>query len=451
MEIKILCECGVKFKFDVEPRDGRSPGPVHCPSCGKDQTAATDEKIREQLGPAPAEEKKRISISVAGPSSAPSPQAIPAGPHVAIPAVRIPTAGGGGAQVSPKMAVMAVPATTKALSVKPPGEHTEEPAPAASAPPANSEPKAAGSPKMAYMPVPEATKALSVKPPGEAVEEHAAPAQIASTSSAPGSPKMAKMEVPTGGTALSVAGHSKKEEAPAAPQAAPVAAHAPAHPAAGRVAAPAPRPKSGSGAGLGIVGAVVGVIVGAIAWYFIAVNSVAMTLLAVIPGVAAGFLGRLFARRASQTVANAAVVLTLLVTVGMQFIIASAVTESIIADEVSYRYDERMKLAKMAADAKTDDQVKEVMITENPLRFLNPEGITEADVAKYRTAELGALQKFAKGEPSRAKFEQTEREKLVREEGEEYQFRIRWIGLAIWCFAGISAAYKICGGESKGK
>jgi len=34
MEIKIQCDCGQKFKFDVEPVNGRMPWEVNCPVCG---------------------------------------------------------------------------------------------------------------------------------------------------------------------------------------------------------------------------------------------------------------------------------------------------------------------------------------------------------------------------------------------------------------------------------
>lgn len=34
MEIKVQCDCGQKFKFDVEPVDGRMPWEVNCPVCG---------------------------------------------------------------------------------------------------------------------------------------------------------------------------------------------------------------------------------------------------------------------------------------------------------------------------------------------------------------------------------------------------------------------------------
>jgi len=55
MEIKILCACGTKFKFDVEPVNGRMPAPIACPACGADATAQANTVIQSTLSPAPAE------------------------------------------------------------------------------------------------------------------------------------------------------------------------------------------------------------------------------------------------------------------------------------------------------------------------------------------------------------------------------------------------------------
>ena len=57
MEIKIECQCGTKFKFDVEPVNGRMPVGIGCPSCQLDATGAANAVIAQQLGmaaPAPA-------------------------------------------------------------------------------------------------------------------------------------------------------------------------------------------------------------------------------------------------------------------------------------------------------------------------------------------------------------------------------------------------------------
>jgi hypothetical protein len=47
--IKVQCDCGQRYAFDVEPIHGRMPYPVACPSCGTDGTFAANEIISQNL------------------------------------------------------------------------------------------------------------------------------------------------------------------------------------------------------------------------------------------------------------------------------------------------------------------------------------------------------------------------------------------------------------------
>src|SRR5687767_4685050 len=49
MEVKILCPCGAKYKFEVEPVNGKLPGPVLCPVCAADGTALGNEIVAQTL------------------------------------------------------------------------------------------------------------------------------------------------------------------------------------------------------------------------------------------------------------------------------------------------------------------------------------------------------------------------------------------------------------------
>jgi hypothetical protein len=51
MEVKIQCECGSRFAFDVEPVNGRMPVRVNCPVCDADVTDLANETIRQKLTP----------------------------------------------------------------------------------------------------------------------------------------------------------------------------------------------------------------------------------------------------------------------------------------------------------------------------------------------------------------------------------------------------------------
>jgi hypothetical protein len=75
-EIKVECDCGQKYKFDVEPVNGRMPFKVNCPSCGNDGTSKAD-IVLQSIGLVPsasvaARPGLRISSSTSAPAG-PSP------------------------------------------------------------------------------------------------------------------------------------------------------------------------------------------------------------------------------------------------------------------------------------------------------------------------------------------------------------------------------------------
>lgn len=49
--VKILCGCGQKYAFDVEPYNGRMPASVQCPICKTDGTAAANEILARTMPP----------------------------------------------------------------------------------------------------------------------------------------------------------------------------------------------------------------------------------------------------------------------------------------------------------------------------------------------------------------------------------------------------------------
>ncbi len=73
MEVKVQCECGTRFAFDVEPVNGRMPVRVKCPDCGADRTDFANEVIRQQLS------------TTAGPTVVPVPVPIPVAVPVPVP------------------------------------------------------------------------------------------------------------------------------------------------------------------------------------------------------------------------------------------------------------------------------------------------------------------------------------------------------------------------------
>jgi len=47
MELKVVCDCGQKYKFDVEPVHGRMPVKINCPVCGTDGTASANDLLAQ--------------------------------------------------------------------------------------------------------------------------------------------------------------------------------------------------------------------------------------------------------------------------------------------------------------------------------------------------------------------------------------------------------------------
>ncbi|HEY3862060.1 MAG TPA: hypothetical protein VGO59_09250 [Verrucomicrobiae bacterium] len=73
MEVKIVCVCGQKYGFDVEPVGGRMPVKVACPGCGADGTPLANSFLAQQFpGQAPA-----VPVAtLAGPAAAPAPRPV---------------------------------------------------------------------------------------------------------------------------------------------------------------------------------------------------------------------------------------------------------------------------------------------------------------------------------------------------------------------------------------
>jgi hypothetical protein len=83
IELKVQCDCGQKYKFDVEPVNGRMPFTVACPVCGVDGTKKANTLIQQlpqfqaaPPPPAPAPAKLRINRPAEETSSVSAPPTI---------------------------------------------------------------------------------------------------------------------------------------------------------------------------------------------------------------------------------------------------------------------------------------------------------------------------------------------------------------------------------------
>lgn len=90
-EVKVLCGCGQKYKFDVEPANGRMPFAVNCPVCGVDGTPSANAILAQSFPAtsAPPPPPAPVARVVAAPA--------PAAPPImaAVPAIPVPLAAAG--------------------------------------------------------------------------------------------------------------------------------------------------------------------------------------------------------------------------------------------------------------------------------------------------------------------------------------------------------------------
>jgi hypothetical protein len=78
--VKIECDCGQHYAFDVEPVNGQMASTVACPACGADGTATANAIIARKQPPPAAPPTSRIHVKL-GPAVPPA-QSAPAGVRV---------------------------------------------------------------------------------------------------------------------------------------------------------------------------------------------------------------------------------------------------------------------------------------------------------------------------------------------------------------------------------
>ncbi|MGD0207697.1 MAG: hypothetical protein ABSC89_08855 [Verrucomicrobiota bacterium] len=95
IELKVQCDCGQKYKFDVDPINGQMPFTVACPVCGADGTEKANALLQQMLPelaaqpaepPVPVVTQPRLRISSSLPATSPaSPPPLAPVPAVAPP------------------------------------------------------------------------------------------------------------------------------------------------------------------------------------------------------------------------------------------------------------------------------------------------------------------------------------------------------------------------------
>lgn len=417
-EVRVVCTCGARYKFDLELAEQAMPAPVVCPNCQVDLTPLANEEIRGYI----AKHAGDLAAPVPAPVAAPTPE-----PATVTPAAEpIPA--------TPTSPTPEPTPTPPASATAPPPP--DSPPPAAPAPPAPSAPIAtpvsdpfgsatgkSSGPNLKPLEVPKPNR----PPPGS---KPAAPAKPASPP--PTKPTAAPAAPPGKYTPAKSSGHHNQ--------------HAHAAPAANA---------GGSSLGRGVGGALAGALIGAAIWFALlqipasqgksGPEAFPTSWMALAVGVLAGFGARFLGRGAGPALGGVAcgagtVVICLMVWVTMMRHI-----DRLVLPQLKAQYLGELANAQTAIKA-TDAEIK-IIIERRTANFGMGGPVTtvsDAAVKDFRDKDLPKLRDFAAGKPSRSEWEAPQRARMRSgfplEDVWEETFGI--FGL-LFVLAGIFAAAKI--------
>jgi hypothetical protein len=412
-EIRVVCACGARYKFDLELAEKEMPGAVTCPGCQADLTPLANEEIRTYI--------TKHAADLAAPASAPTPA--PAPPvTAAAPAVEPAPA----SPATPTQSAAPVPAPAPALAE----------APAAATPASVSSP-ATPAP---VTPTPPAAPVPSVTP----VSDPFGPAPTGKSSG----PNLKPLEVPKPNRPPP---GSRPATPPAKPAGAPTAAATAAKsakPDAGKPAKPAARPAATSGEpslGKGIAGAVTGALIGAIVW-FVILKATPMTAawMATVTGGLAGLGARLLGRGASPELGRASCIAATLVICLMVWVTMGRHIDRQMAPQLASQFKATLDRAQAAVNAKTDAELRPFVAQTVQVADMETARVSDEAIRAFKATELPKMKEFLADRDNFAKFEARQRA-LYRD---MYPFEDVWqetfgiFGL-LFLLGGIIAAAKL--------
>jgi hypothetical protein len=361
LELKVQCDCGQKYKFDVEPVNNRMPFTVKCPICGLDGTEKANALLQER---AAAQSVSPASSSPYPPSPAPMDPAILAGAAAT-------------EQPKLRLSLSTSHASSSGDSVPATAPQTTSPAAAAIA----------------------ATGGKPLSRPG-------IPSTFSTGSSRP----------------------AKEPDAVNLP--------------------------------LGIVGAVVGGFLGMMGWYLlIKWTGYEIGYAAWGVGLLAGFGARILGREGNATLGVVAAICALLAILGGQYLYSTQPAKGEIMEEAMRKlgdvmdtmgdaaYDEAVKFAQDAINAKTDDEIKALFVKINSIQPTKNELVEfkEKDLPKMRALGNGKLTKDQFLKQLKDESIETVRKWTLKDRWELFKSTIDGFTF-LFLFLGVSSAYKIGAG-----
>ena len=385
-DIKVLCPCGARYKFEFELAEAVMPTPVACPACQADLTELANQEIKK------FPDRFAVELPLAA-AAAPAPVAPRTSPKATVNAASADVLAP--AAAAPVSAEIALPALT-------PGPNPE----AATSAPAITPPATPPAPeKPATPPVAPLFPPLDTSgPPPPKGMPNLKPLEVPRMER-PVRPAGTKPPAAAGATATSGSkpGQPKPDTSPAA-KADPKAAAKPAAKPVAKSSAPAQLNFP-----LGAAGAVVGAALGAGAWFAVLkTTTFGGGWMALLVGVLAGFGARLLGRGTSQALGGVACLAALLATGLMTWAALVHHINRLATPFLKGRYDSVLAEAKAVAEAKSDIDLKRIIARSVPNADPGMLMVTEADMKFFRETRLPFLRDVSAGKVSKEKFESQE-------------------------------------------
>lgn len=404
-EIRVICDCGARYKFDLELAEKEMPAPVICPGCQVDLTPKANEEIRLFA----------------------SRQALPA----------------------------ATPPKSEAAPAAPAPSPVSTPAPAAS--PAVETPAAATPPSAAVLPPPAAAPAPSPAPTATGAAATPIEDPFGPAPTTKGGPNLKPLEVPRPNRP---APGSKPAGGPAAasgakPASSPTAKPDPAKAAAAAKsgakpeAKPAAKPSSSRGVDikLGLAGAFGGAVLGAIIWFILLKTTPSSAAwMAIVVGVLAGVGARFLGRGPAPQLAKVACIIAALVISSMAWMAMLRHSDRDAEKSGEQTYQAAVASAEKAVKA-NDAELRLYIMQTSPSASLEGRAVSDAELGAFKAKELPKLKELASKSPaSRAAF-MAERIRMYRgaqDWADVWENAIGIFGL-LMLLAGMIAPVKIAG------
>jgi hypothetical protein len=410
-EIRVVCDCGARYKFDLELAEKEMPAPVICPGCQVDLAPKANEEIRLFVS-------RQALPAVTPPKSEPAPAAAaPPAPTAPAAAAVVPAAESPAAAPQPSAAVLPPPAAAPAAPV---------PAPA----------PAPGSSGVAATPI----------------EDPFGPAPATK-----GGPNLKPLEVPRPNRpapgskpagASTVAPGAKPTSSPSA-KPDPAKAAAAAKPGAKPDAKPAAKPAKSHGVdfNLGMAGAFGGAVLGAIIWFILLKTTpTSAAWMAMVVGVLAGVGARFLGRGPAPELAKVACIIAAVAIGAMAWMAMLRHSDRDAEKSGEQTYQAAVASAEKAAKA-NDAELRLFIMQTSPTASLEGRTVSDAELGAFKAKELPKLKERASKSPaSRAAF-MSERIRLYRgsqDWADVWENAIGIFGL-LMLLAGMIAPVKIAG------